>query len=334
MSTSAMESQQTSDESVSQQKNPARIVFMGTAEFGVPALRALHQRFGVCAVVTLPDKPAGRGLQLQASPVKTAALELGIETLLQPASLRDAAFVEELRALQPDIICVIAFRILPREVYQCAAIASFNVHASLLPKYRGAAPINHAIMQGEHLSGVTSFVLNDVVDTGNILLQRSCAITENMTAGELYVALMPLGAEAAVASVEMLLSEQWQAIQQDDSIACAAPKVWREQSAIDWSQPADQVRNFIHGLSPSPCAWTPWAAERLKVYRAQASTEKLEAGKWRMTDSTWIVGCADGCVELVEIQMPAKSRTVVRDFLRGWRGEREGQFLPVLRPQE
>ena len=303
------------------------IVFMGTAEFGVPALRALHQRFGVRAVVTVPDKPAGRGQLVQASAVKLCAQELGIQTILQPASLKDPAFADELRALDPQILCVIAFRILPREVYQMARLAAFNIHASLLPKFRGAAPINHAIMQGEKESGVTAFLLNDVVDTGSILLQRRCPIEQNMTAGELYAALMPLGAEAAVATVEALLEQRAQPLQQDDTQASPAPKVWREQSGIDWQQSAERVRNFVHALSPSPCAWTTMASERLKIYRVSLSSEKLEAGHWKMLDQRWLVGCSEGSVELLEIQMPGKAKTKVSDFLRGWRGAREGSFI-------
>ncbi len=303
-----------------------RIVFMGTAEFGVPALRALHERFGVSAVVTIPDKPVGRGQQLQASAVKIAAEQCGIAHILQPDKLSDLDFINALQELQPEVICVIAFRILPRTVYTLASRAAFNIHASLLPKYRGAAPINHAIMNAERESGVSAFVLNDVVDTGNVLLQKRCPISENMTAGELYAALMPLGAEAAVASVEMIVSGDMKLQAQDDSQASPAPKVWREHSAIDWEQSAERVRHFIHGLSPSPCAWTLFNNERVKIYRALASEGRLGSGEWQMRDGHWFVGCADGCLEITEVQMPGKARTQVRDFLRGWRRATDGHF--------
>ncbi len=302
------------------------IVFMGTAEFGVPALRALHEKFGVRAVVTVPDKAAGRGRVLQPSAVKRCALELGIESILQPMSLRDPDFEQQIRELRPDIICVIAFRILPSSIYTLASKAAFNVHASLLPKFRGAAPINHAIMKGEKETGVTAFVLNDVVDTGNILLQERCGIEENMTAGELYVLLMPLAANAAVRSVEMLMNESWRAQQQDETMASPAPKVWREFSAIPWDKSADEVRHFIHGLSPTPCAWTMMGNERLKIYYVVAGTMSLEAGHWRIHNGSWQVGCADGSVELRGIQLPNKAAVHAEDFIRGWRGAREGQF--------
>ena len=173
----------------------ANIIFMGTPEFAVSSLQALHAAFGVTTVVSAPDKPRGRGLSVSPSNVTQAALDLGITDILQPSSLKDPAFVHEIPDRTPDVICVIAFRILPRAIYGLARCGSFNVHASLLPRFRGAAPINHAIINGEHETGVTSFLLNDVVDTGTILLQRTCGISDGTTAGELYAQLMPLAAE-------------------------------------------------------------------------------------------------------------------------------------------
>ena len=246
-----------------------RIVFMGTADFGVPALTALHLRYGVHAVVTLPDAPVGRGRSLQPSAVKRAAEDLGIHTLLQPASLRDENFLSALRHLEPDIICVIAFRIIPRSVYSLARLGAFNVHGSLLPKYRGAAPVHHAIINGEKQSGVTSFLLNDVVDTGSVLLSASHDIADGTTAGELYAALMPLAATVAVDTVELLTRGEVQPLQQDESMATAAPKVWRDLSSIPWDKSCVRVQQFILGLSPQPCAWTMMDGERIKVYRAR-----------------------------------------------------------------
>lgn len=304
----------------------ATIVFMGTPEFAVPALRALHHEFGVRAVVTTPDKPKGRGLTLQPSEVKQAAIDLGITEILQPTSLKDPGFRDALAALQPDILCVIAFRILPRSIYELASIGAFNVHASLLPRFRGAAPINHAIMHGETETGVTSFLLNDVVDTGSILRRHAIAIPDGMTAGDLYAALMPLAATCAVDTCRALLDGTARPLPQDDARATPAPKVFRETSAIDWSLDRRTVRNFIHGLSPVPCAWTTWLGEPLKIYRATLSEQPCPAGHWRIADGAFIVGCADGALQLDEIQLPGKRRMPTSDVVRGHRGPTEGMF--------
>lgn len=303
------------------------IVYMGTADFGVPALSALHHTFGVKAVVTIPDVPVGRGRSVKPSPIKTAALNLGIETILQPASLRDPEFVEELRQLQPDIICVIAFRILPRVVYSLAKRGAFNVHGSLLPKYRGAAPIHHAIMNGDDVSGVTSFLLNDVVDTGTMLCRAEQAIPDGTTTGELYAALMPHAANVAVQTVHLLLQDEITPQVQDESLASAAPKVWREHSSIDWQKPACRVRQFILGLSPLPCAWTMMNGDRVKIYRASvAGGIAMPAGSWKMDGSDWYVGCGDTALRLDEVQLPGKPPMKTEDFLRGWRGDKSGLF--------
>lgn len=302
------------------------IIFMGTPEFAVPALQALHREFGVATVVTAPDKPRGRGLDVHPSAVKIATLELGILDLLQPTSLKDEAFVRQIAERRPDIICVIAFRILPSSVYTLASKGSFNVHASLLPQFRGAAPINHAIISGAKKTGVTSFLLNDVVDTGSILQQYSMPIQDGTTAGELYSALMPLTAECACTTSAGLLSGELKPVAQDDTLASPAPKVFRETSAINWNQDAQSVRNFIHGLSPTPCAWTTWNGEVLKIYRASLSPAKLEAGSWRIIGDEFVVGCAHGSVSLIEVQVPNKRRMQTQDILRGYRGDSQGVF--------
>jgi len=300
------------------------IVFMGTPAFAVPALQALHAAYGVRAVVTIPDRSKGRGLTLQPSDVKIAAQELGIGTILQPATLKDPAFQAELAALQPDILCVIAFRILPRSVYTMAKLGAFNVHASLLPKYRGAAPIHHAIINGETESGVTSFLLNDVVDTGTILQQRRIGITDGMTTGELYQAMMPLAAECAVETCASLLDGTATPMPQNDALATPAPKVFRETSVIDWTQNRSSVRNFIHGLSPTPAAWTTWNNEPLKIYRASLASQACPPGSWRIDGEQLLAGCADGALSLDEVQLPGKRRMMTRDIVRGYRGQRSG----------
>jgi len=302
----------------------ARIVFMGTPDFAVPALRAVHERFGVVGVVTVPDKPQGRGQTVRPSAVKEAAMELGITPILQPVKLKDPDFQAQLADLRPDILCVIAFRILPREIYTLARIGAFNVHASLLPKFRGAAPINHAIIEGETESGVTSFLLNDVVDTGSLLLQRSTPIADGTTAGELYAQLMPLAAACAVDTCQALIDGTAVPMPQDDTHASPAPKVFRETAVIDLAQPRQRVRDHIHGHSPAPGAWTLWNGDLLKIYRAALVDDVCESGRFRIVADRFIVGCADGSLELLEIQTPGKKRMLVGDVLRGYRGPEQG----------
>lgn len=304
----------------------ANIIFMGTPEFAVPSLQAIHAEFGVHTVVTAPDKPRGRGQSVTPSAVKQAALDLGITDILQPTSLKDPAFAAEIAAREPDVMCVIAFRILPRSVYTLARQGTFNVHASLLPRFRGAAPINHAIIAGEKITGVTSFLLNDVVDTGTILLQRELPVPDGMTAGELYAALMPLAAECAVATCSGLLGGTLQALPQDDALATPAPKVFRETSSIDWTLNRSAVRNFIHGLSPSPCAWTVWNGEILKIYRASFIDGKGAPGSWQIRDGVFRAACADGLLSIDEVQLPGKRRMAAADVMRGYRGQTEGSF--------
>lgn len=303
-----------------------KIVFMGTPDFAVPSLQALHAAFGVSAVVTVPDKPQGRGLKVVPSAVKQAAMDLGITDIQQPAKLRDPDFIQWLTDLRPDIICVIAFRILPRDVYQAARLGSFNVHASLLPKFRGAAPINHAIINGETVTGVTSFLLNDVVDTGTILRQITFDIPDGMTAGELYDALKPLAADCAVATCRDLTDGTAVPQPQDDALACPAPKVFRETSVIDWDRTAHDVRNFIHGHSPVPGAWTLWNGEPLKIFHVRHSDHSCKRGMFRIVDGSFVVGCADGALEIEELQLPGKRRMMVSDVVRGYRGPQEGSF--------
>lgn len=302
------------------------IVFMGTPDFAVPALTALHQTYGVAAVVTVPDKHVGRGLTLRSSAVKAEAERLGIAPILQPVSLKDPEFAEQIRLLQPDILCVIAFRILPKSVYSLARLGAFNVHASLLPKYRGAAPINHALIQGENVTGVTSFLLTDVVDAGTIIQQKELAIPDGTTAGELYQQLQPLAALCAVETAAMLANGSATPLQQDEQCITLAPKVFRETSVIYWNQTATTVRNMIHGLSPTPCAWTVWNNQVLKVYRASFASAHVPAGEWLIRGLEFYAGCANGSLLLTEVQLPGKKRMPVAELLRGYRGADHGRF--------
>lgn len=312
------------------------IVFMGTPDFAVASLHAIHKHFPVRAVVTVPDKAKGRGLVVQPSAVKKAALELGITTIFQPDSLKDTTFQEALSALQPDIIAVVAFRILPREVYTLARLGSFNIHGSLLPKHRGAAPINWAIINGDTESGVTSFLLADSVDTGAMLGKRTITIPDGMTAGELHDVLMPLSAELAVETCRMLISENITPLPQDEQEATRAPKIFRETCHIDWQKSAREVRNHILGLSPHPGAWTLMQdGKTLKIMRcalAEANSESnfvrsLKQGEYCIEKEQWFVGCANGSrVQILEIQPEGKRVMSVSEFLRGFRGHHEGIF--------
>ena len=302
------------------------IIFMGTPDFSVPALEALHTQYGVKAVVTVPDKPKGRSKKLMPSAVKEKALELDIP-VFQPDSLKDEDFLAAMKELKPDIFCVIAFRILPQALYELPEIASFNIHGSLLPKYRGAAPINHAIINGEKITGLTSFVLQKQVDTGDILLTRKVNIKEYETFGDLYNRLKPIAAELAIETVELLKSGDYKPQKQSDTEATAAPKIFREDLQINWKNDSDKLINFIHGVSPVPCAWTLLNGERFKIYRVErAQNCTLQEGEFKIDDNSFIVGTGNGCIKLNEFQFPGKKNIHFTDFIKGWRGVREGRF--------
>lgn len=308
-----------------------KIVFMGTPEFAAYCLAELHRVFPVHSVVTIEDKPFGRGLKLSESAVKKKAIELGITTILQPKSLKDEDFVQQIAAMQPDIIVVIAFKILPKSVYSLSKLGSFNIHGSLLPKYRGAAPIQWAIIRGEKVTGVTSFLLADVVDTGNIIGQRSFAIDENWTAGDLHNSMMPYAAELAIETCSQLTQGNIQPESQNDSEASTAPKLFRENTQIDWNIPTKDVVNFVRGLSPNPVAWTTFESETMKVHSVKSFDENvsLNPNEYQMTDTHFFVGCSDGVVSIEMLQLPNKSKMKTEDFLRGFRGKNNG-FFPIL----
>ncbi|MDA3844107.1 MAG: methionyl-tRNA formyltransferase [Candidatus Kapabacteria bacterium] len=302
------------------------IIYMGTPEFAVPALVALHEKYTVRAVVTIPDKPKGRGKKLAASAVKEKAIELGIP-VLQPELLKDQAFIDALKSYEPDIMAVLAFRILPESVYSISKIATFNIHGSLLPKYRGAAPINHAILNGDKVSGLTSFVLEKQVDTGQILIKSPVDILDGSTAGDLHDMLMPVAAQLGLDTCELLLSGDYTLLSQNDTEATPAPKVFRENCGINWNAPAEQVRNFIHSVSPSPAAWTLWEGQRLKIMRVDFVADGSGSpGEFKIEDGQFVVQCGKGSVSLIEIQVQGKKKMKTVDFWRGYRGDTSGKF--------
>ena len=300
------------------------IIFMGTPEFAVPSLVEIHKHHNILAVVSVPDREKGRGRKLSFSPVKEKALELGLK-VLQPEKLKDEDFVNTVKSLHPDIICVIAFRILPPEVYELAKIASFNIHGSLLPKFRGAAPINRAIMAGEKLTGLTSFILKNKVDTGDILLRKEFEIAENMTAGELHDALMPMAAELSLETINLLGSNSYKTLAQNDEEASPAPKIFREECKIDCNKNVVDAKNFIHGLSPYPAAFVTIQDIEIKILKVEISEKNIEKGTYQI-EKEFLIGFNDGTLKVLLLKPQGKSEMNVSDFLNGWRASNKGKI--------
>jgi methionyl-tRNA formyltransferase len=294
---------------------------MGTPDFAVPSLELLLSNgCQVVAVVTAPDKPRGRGQELAPTPVKEVALRHSLP-LLQPETLGDPGFAEQLRSLAPDIIVVVAFRILPREVYSLARVGAFNLHASLLPKYRGAAPINWAIINGETETGVTTFLLEDRVDTGGILLQSRLPIGSEDDAGAVHDALARLGSGLVLDTVRLLEKGEAAPRLQEGSLATPAPKIFKDDCHIRWDKPAEEVRNFIRGLSPYPAAFALHQGKLVKLYRTHCTPMRsaglpgeIHADRVSLRVSTATVDLA-----VVEIQQEGKKRMGIEEFLRGYR---------------
>jgi methionyl-tRNA formyltransferase len=297
-----------------------RIVFMGTPEFAVPTLeRLLDSGYEVPAVVTATDKPGGR-LGTMTSAVKQFAVARGLR-VLQPEKLRDPEFLETLRGLRADLQVVVAFRMLPEVVWSMPPMGTMNLHASLLPRYRGAAPINWAVMNGDSETGLTTFLLQHAIDTGDVLDQVRLSIGPDETAGELHDRMMRQGAELVLASVRALENGTAHPRPQADAHASHAPKLFSADGRMDPGQPAAAVHNRVRGLSPYPGAWTTLNGKVLKVLR----TQKLDPmppgtpGSWYSDgkNELWL-GCADGCLRLLEVQLEGKRRLPVGDFLRGF----------------
>ena len=312
-------------------KRDLRIVYMGTPDFAVlPLQRLLDTGHNVVAVVTNPDKPAGRGQKLQESAVKRFAVERGIP-VLQPERFRDEAFLASLRALEADLQLVVAFKMLPEVVWNMPPMGTVNLHASLLPDYRGAAPINWAVMNGERQSGVTTFLLKHEIDTGSVIFQQPVDLPETMTAGELHDALMVAGADLLVKTVDAMAEGNFPLREQEELLDGRepkhAPKIFKEDMRIDWNAPVETIYNHIRGLSPFPTAWTELRHRTtgetvsLKVF----SVERLSGGKFTGepfvdTDgkSCFDVHVRDGVIRVKELQLAGKKRMLTADFLRGF----------------
>lgn len=304
---------------------------MGTPEFAVPSLRALVENgYNVVGVVTMPDKPAGRGLHLQESDVKKAAKELGIETILQPEKLRDPEFVEKYNALKPDLGIVIAFRMLPEIIWAAPTYGTFNLHASLLPQYRGAAPINWAIINGDQKTGVTTFLLNHEIDKGAIIGQLEEEISEEDNIGTVYDRLMNKGVGLVLDTVNRIANQDIKPIEQpqDDAELRPAPKIFKEDCEIKWDAPAMKIVNLIRGLSPYPAAWAQLYKNdelfsTVKIFKARAiecNVQNHIPGQIDSDGKSYLdVYCLDGKVRLEEIQLSGKKRMNVHDILLGLR---------------
>ncbi len=305
-----------------------RIVFMGTPEFAVASLDALVKAgCNIVGVVTAPDKPAGRGMELQQSAVKKYAAGKGL-TILQPEKLKDPEFLHELSSLKADLQIVVAFRMLPELVWNMPPLGTINLHGSLLPQYRGAAPINWAVINGEKETGVTSFKLKHEIDTGDILLQESFPIGENETAGEVHDRMKEIGARLLVKTVkgmaEKTIQEQPQPLPVNDQLLTLrhAPKIFTETCRIDFSKTIDEVHNLVRGLSPYPAAFTYLNGKKLKIYSVQKDHElpAVSPGQHETDGKTFLrFACADGHISLLDLQLEGKKRMNTGDFLRGYR---------------
>lgn len=306
--------------------NNVRIVFMGTPDFAVASLQALlHAGFNIVGVVTSPDKPSGRGMKMNESAVKKFAIENNLK-ILQPEKLKSEIFINELKQLNAEIFVVVAFRMLPEVVWSMPAKGTINLHASMLPQYRGAAPINRAIINGEKETGVTTFKLKHEIDTGNILLQQKILIGDNETAGELHDKMKTIGAALLVKTIAGLVDGSLQEIKQDSLDSNVplkhAPKIFTETCKIDWQKNADDIFNLIRGLSPYPVAFTFLNNKMLKIYACtkEIAHHTSAVGEVSSDGISFLkFTCNNGFINVTDLQLEGKKRMPVKDFLRGYR---------------
>jgi methionyl-tRNA formyltransferase len=313
-------------------RNQFRIVFMGTPAFAVRTLEVLHKSgYPVLAVVTVPDKPAGRGLKPRASDVKRCAEQHDLP-LLQPDSLKDQEFISSLASLKADLFVVVAFRMLPESVWSLPAMGTINLHASLLPQYRGAAPINRAIINGETKTGVTTFLIDHEIDTGELLLQEEIIIGPEETAGELHDRLMETGASLVLKTVDAIRENKTKPVKQNqlisqEQVLKKAPKLSKEDCKINWNCDAETVFNQIRGLSPYPAAFTnllfpDGIVRQLKIFKAGILNTEISPGPGEIrvdTQSRMFIGSNNAAIEILEVQLSGKAKMKVRDFLNGLR---------------
>jgi methionyl-tRNA formyltransferase len=298
-----------------------RIIFMGTPEFAVSSLETLIQnKHNVVAVITAPDKPQGRGLKLTFSPVKECALKYNVP-VLQPTNLKAPEFIEQLKSYQADLQVVVAFRMLPEVVWDMPLIGTFNLHASLLPDYRGAAPINWAIINGEKETGVTTFFLQQEIDTGAIIFQEKEPIHDTDTAGTLYERLMKKGADLVLKTVNGIANKNYKSSPQEKGVESKpAPKIFKETCVINWNQSNEQILNFVRGLSPYPTAWTTVAEKTYKIYAVTPVQwdEKKQPGECATDNKNYLYfKSANGWLSILELQAEGKRKMNIQEFFRG-----------------
>ncbi len=320
-------------------KSDFRIIFMGTPEFAVESLKALvENHYNVVAVVTMPDKPAGRGHKLQYSAVKEYAVAHNLP-VLQPEKLKDENFLNELRSYKADLQIVVAFRMLPEVVWNMPEYGTFNLHGSLLPQYRGAAPINWAIINGEKETGVTTFFLTHEIDTGKVILQEKTEITEDDNVGNVYDRLMKIGAELVLKTVDMVINDEVNAVEQntmfaDHSELKAAPKIFKETCLIDWNSNIDNIYNLVRGMSPYPAAWGKLLINEEEIPVKIFETKKILEGHIQepgsiVTDNKSYLNVAvdGGFISIKALQLPGKKRMDIASFLNGTKIPAESRFI-------
>jgi methionyl-tRNA formyltransferase len=316
-----------------------RIVFMGTPDFAVSSLDLLlKNNLNIVGVVTAPDKAAGRGQLIQESAVKKFAVKNGLR-VLQPEKLKSPEFLQELQSLKADLQIVVAFRMLPESVWNMPIYGTYNLHASLLPQYRGAAPINWAIINGEKITGVTTFKLRHEIDAGNVLLNRKVNITENMNAGELHDLLMKEGSELLLETVKLIETShrenrELQFMEQNDKLVSHAPKIYKDTCKINWNEAVNNVYNLIRGLSPYPGAFSDLEngakKETIKIFRAEKEmcADHISNGSLICDNKSFAkVKCADGYLHLVDIQLQGRKRMLIEEFLRGYKFDNQSKML-------
>lgn len=302
-----------------------RIIFMGSPDFAVPALDILNQsHHTIVGVVTQPDKARGRGQKIKPIAIKKYAIENQISPVLQPLKLKEIEFINELRQLQADLFVVVAFRILPQEVFNIPVLGTINLHPSLLPRYRGAAPINWTIINGERETGITIIKISERVDAGGILLQKKVSVQEDETAGSLHDRLSLMGSELLLSAVNKLAANDFTLQKQDDYLMTPAPKINKETCHISFNQPAGKVKDWIHGLSPYPTAFTYLNGKQVNLYRAKIVSDAIQKkelpGTVIKADEGEIhVVCHPGIVSILELQREGKKKLTSAEFLRGFR---------------
>ncbi len=298
---------------------------MGSPNFALPSLEAIHNsHHTIKAVVSNVDKRRGRGSDTAPTPVKAKAVELGLD-VIEVEDLKSKEFEVQLKMQEADLFVVVAFRVLPKNILDIPKVGSINLHASLLPKYRGAAPIHWAVINGEEKTGCTIFFLDEKVDTGNIILQKEIAIEDEDTTGVVYQKLMEVGSVQLLNAINLIEKGNYSLQTQNDSKATPAPKLFNENTRINFGKSAADVHNLIRGLNPFPIAWTTLEGEKVKIFRSQLGAyAKIDSGELIEKEGKLLVGCKDGTLEILELQLPGKKRMKAKDFINGY--EVEGVF--------